>query len=98
MKDNATMGTIPLHLDLGRRISDTLTVKQFDGREFDCMMASVGKKRLWVTYRDGGHFFKVEWLPTGGLLYKGISFSGAIRCFNEEATKEMIEKSKKYQE
>lgn len=58
--------------------------KDFEGEEFNALMASSDGRRLWVTYHDGAHFFKVENLRNNcEVVCKTHSIGKAVRVFNE---------------
>ena len=57
--------------------------KEFEGIHFNSMMASGNGRRLWVTYCDGAHFFKVEDLRKGEIILETISLNAVIREFNK---------------
>ncbi len=61
----------------------TIDRKDFEGEEFNCIMASGDGRRLWVSYCDGSHYFKIENLKTGKIVLETFSFNKAIRTFNE---------------
>lgn len=58
--------------------------KQFKREEFNSLMASGDGRRLWVTYCDGEHYFKVEDLRNDSeVVCKTHSINKAVRVFNE---------------
>lgn len=61
----------------------TINREMFDAEEFKALMASGGGRRLWVTYKDGGHYFKVESIPKQEVVLETLSLGEAIRAFNE---------------
>ena len=60
-----------------------LNAHMFSGREFNAIMAEDSGRRLWVTYYDGGHFFKVEKMGSDIETFNTLSLGCAIRTFNE---------------
>lgn len=61
----------------------TINRKDFTGIEFNSMMVSGGGRRLWVSYKDGGHSFKIESLKTGEIVFETWSLGAAVGKFNE---------------
>jgi len=62
----------------------TVSKGDFKGEEFNTLMASGKGKRLWVSYCDGAHYFKVETIKNGdGVVCETFSFNEAIKVFNE---------------
>ena len=62
----------------------TVSREVFEGEEFNALMASGDGRRLWVTYCDGAHYFKVENLRENcEIVLETASIGQAIRCFNE---------------
>lgn len=56
----------------------------FKGHEVNAVMASGDGRRLWVSYCDGRHFFKVENLRNNcDVVLETDSLSEAIQTFNE---------------
>lgn len=60
-----------------------LKKEMFDGQEFNSVMASVTGRRLWVTYRDGNSYFKVEDLKTSEIVMRTFDIDRAIKKFND---------------
>ena len=58
--------------------------EDFKGKEFNSLMAKEDGRRLWVTYRDGVHYFIVEDLHANGkIVCQTNVLDEAIRSFNE---------------
>jgi hypothetical protein len=63
-------------------MEDFISKEDFSDVEFDSLMSSIGKRRLWGTYKDDTPFFKVEFLPTGEVETFN-NLEEAITAFNK---------------